>query len=734
MNIIYNEQNKTFHLTTKNTSYIINITEDNYLSHVYYGKKLNDFNINNLRPIVERCSFSPNPVPKKYTLSLDTLPQEYPSFGSSDFRVPAYEVLQSNGSRISELLYDSHEIINGKPELNGLPSTYVENDDEAMTLQITLKDSLINLKAVLSYTVFKNYDAVTRSVKFINEGSEDLKLERALSMSMDFNRCDFNYLHLHGSWTRERHMEISPLIRGNVSIGSRRGSSSHNNNPFIALLDKDANEDYGEVYGFNLIYSGNFIAQAEVDQYDTTRISIGINPFDFAWLLKTDEEFTTPEAVMVYSDSGLGKMSRTYHKLYRERLCRGNFRDKERPILINNWEATYFNFTAEKIENLAEKAHDLGIELVVLDDGWFGHRNDDSSSLGDWFVDKNKLPHGLTDLADKVNNKNMKFGLWFEPEMVSPDSELYKAHSDWCLHAPDRRRTEGRNQLVLDFSREDVINYIIETMSKILSTVNIEYVKWDMNRNMTEVYSALLPAERQKETAHRYILGLYKVMDVLTKSFPDILFEGCSGGGGRFDGGILYYMPQIWTSDDTDAVERLKIQYGTSIVYPISTMGSHVSAVPNHQVHRKTSLKMRGDVAMSGNFGYELDLSKFTENEKEIVKNQIKQYKKLRSLIQFGDMYRLKNPFESNETSWMIVSADKTESFLCFFRVLASPNPPISCVKLKGLDPAKMYELTADNGEKLTLGGDELMYSGITIPYLEGDFVSKTYTLSAVNN
>ncbi|OPJ61026.1 alpha-galactosidase [Clostridium chromiireducens] len=729
MSIIYDNNAKSFHLTTKNTSYILNVQEDGYLSHLYFGRKLRNFNCNNLLPLKERCSFSPNPNPSDLKLSLDSLPQEYPSYGTSDFRTPAYSIRLENGSTITDLRYESHKIINGKPELKGLPATYVEDEAEAQTLEITLFDSLIGLKVILSYTAYENYDAVTRNVRFINCGSENLKLLRVLSMSIDFNNSDYDFLHLHGSWARERHIERTPLIIGTQSVESRRGSSSHNQNPFIALLSKDANEEYGDVYGFNLVYSGNFLAQAEVDQYNTTRVSMGINPFDFSWLLSPNESFQTPEVVMVYSSKGLGEMSRTYHKLYRKRLCRGAYRDKTRPILVNNWEATYFDFNAEKIEDIGKAAQELGIELFVLDDGWFGKRDNDNCSLGDWVVDKKKLPNGLEYLASRINNLGLQFGLWFEPEMVSPDSDLYRKHPDWCLHVPDRSRTQGRHQLILDLSRDEVCDYIINSLSNILSTVNISYVKWDMNRNMTEIGSPCLPPERQRETAHRYMLGLYKIYEKLTTDFPNILFEGCSGGGGRFDAGILYYMPQIWTSDDTDAVERLKIQYGTSLVYPISTMGSHVSAVPNHQVHRNTSLKMRGDVAMSGNFGYELDLTKFTKEEKETVKKQVEEYKELRELIQFGDMYRLLNPFNSNEASWIIVSEDKTEAFATYFRVLAIPNEPIRRLCLRGLDPDKNYSISDIDG---VFGGDELMYGGITIPDLYGDYQSITWVLKAI--
>lgn len=729
MSIKYDDNTKSFHLIAKNTSYIMQIHEDGYLTHLYFGKKLRNFNCNNLLPLKERCSFSPNPNPCNNILSLDTLPQEYPSYGTSDFRVPAYSIQLENGTTITDLRYESHKITNGKPLLENLPSTYVENDNEAQTLEIVMSDSLIGLKVILYYTAYENYNVITRSVKFINNGNENLKLLQALSMSIDFNNSNYDFLHLHGAWTRERHIERTPLLIGTQSIESRRGSSSHNHNPFIALLSHNATEEHGDVYGFNLVYSGNFLAQAEVDQFKTTRVSMGINPFDFTWLLKVNESFQTPEVVMVYSSNGLGEMSRTYHKLYRNRLCRGSYRDKIRPVLVNNWEATYFDFTAEKIENIGKIAKDLGIELLVLDDGWFGKRDSDSSSLGDWTTHRKKLPEGLNDLANKINNLSLQFGLWFEPEMVSPNSDLYRLHPDWCLHVPKRSRTQGRHQLVLDLSREDVCDYIINSLSSILSSVNISYVKWDMNRNLTEVGSACLPPERQKETAHKYILGLYKIYDTLTKTFPNILFEGCSGGGGRFDPGILYYMPQIWTSDNTDAVERLKIQYGTSIVYPISTMGCHVSDIPNHQVHRKTSLKMRCDVAMSGNFGYELDLTKFNDEEKEIVKKQIKSYKDLRKLIQFGDMYRLLNPFEGNEASWIIVSEDKSEAFATYFKVLAAANEPIKRLYFKGLDPNKNYSIT---GFDEIFGGDELMYSGITIPDLKGDYQSITWTLKAI--
>jgi alpha-galactosidase len=725
MSIQFHSSDQIFHLKGKQTSYVLQLVKG-FPAHVYWGRTIREGQLASIIQYRERASFSPNPFPENRSISLDTLPLEYPAYGSGDFRHPAYQVQLPNGTTITEALYRQHRIFSGKPELEGLPATYVQQAAEADTLELELFDQVAGLTIILTYTIFKELDAITRSVRFINEGIQDLNIQRALSMSVDFHHSEYDILHLSGAWTRERHIERRALASGMQAIESRRGSSSHQQNPFVALLSKGANEDCGDVFGFSLVYSGSFVAQAEVDQFRTTRVSMGINPFDFNWLLQPGASFQTPEAVMVYSPNGLGQMSRTYHKLYRTRLCRGNFRDSTRPILVNNWEATYFNFTADKIEGIAKVGRDLGIELFVLDDGWFGCRNSDNSSLGDWFVDLQKLPNGLEDLVQRVRNLDMQFGLWFEPEMISPDSELYRQHPDWCLHVPDYRRTEARTQLILDFSRADVCEAIYTMISDVLRSAPITYVKWDMNRNMTEIGSALLPAARQKETAHRYILGLYTVLEKITNEFPHILFESCSGGGGRFDPGMLHYMPQTWTSDNSDAVSRLKIQYGTSIVYPTSTMGAHVSAVPNHQVHRMTSLDMRGHVAMSGNFGYELDLTKFTEEEKNVVKQQVALYKEIRSLVQFGNFYRLLSPFEGDEAAWMIVAEDQSEAVIAYFRVLAEPNDPLARLKLKGLDANKDYLLVEDGQ---TYGGDHLMYAGLTLPVLKGDFQSQIWRL-----
>ncbi|WP_248548350.1 alpha-galactosidase [Paenibacillus sp. FSL H8-0282] len=729
MGIYYDDNRKVFHLQSEKSSYIIEMIKGVIPAHVYWGPKLAGREFQHPLNLVERCSFSPTYLQEDKNISLDTLPSEFPSYGNGDFREPALEVHLVDGTTVTDFRYKSYTINKGKPALKGLPATYVESDEEAETLEIILQDDKTGLIAALSYTVFNDQDVITRSVRIENLGKDNLVLKRVLSANVDFHDSDYDMLQLSGTWTRERHIHKRPLVPGIQRIDSKRGSSSHQQNPFMALLAKDATEDHGEVYGFSLVYSGSFLAQAEVDQYGISRVGIGIQPFNFQWLLEPGESFQAPEAVLVRSSEGLGGLSRTYHRLYRTRLCRGEFRDSKRPILINNWEATYFNFNADKIKEIAKAGKELGLELFVLDDGWFGKRDNDDSSLGDWVEDRRKLPEGLGKLGEDITAMGMEFGLWFEPEMVSPESDLYREHPDWCLHVPGHKSSLARQQLVLDLSRKDVCDYIVESVSSVLSSAPITYVKWDMNRNMTEIGSALLPAERQRETAHRYILGLYDVLERIVSRFPHILFESCSGGGGRFDPGMLYYMPQTWTSDDTDAVERLKIQYGTSMVYPASSMGAHVSAVPNHQVHRITPLETRGHVAMSGNFGYELDLTKLTEAEREDIRKQVSEYKELRMLIQYGDFYRLLSPFEGNETAWMFVSADKKEAFATYFQVLAGPNPPLRRLRLKGLDPAKSYKLEFNGG---VYRGDELMHFGLTLPQLEGDFRSLLFVLREV--
>lgn len=729
MAIHYISELQLFHLESKHSSYIIQLVKSAYPAHLYWGPRLNTSLFKGQLHRVERGSFSPNFIKEDRTFSFDTLPQEYPSYGTGDFREPAIEVQFQDGSTVMDLKYQYHAIKKGKQGLQGLPSTYVESDLEADTLELHMLDEKSGLKVTLIYSVYNNMDAVTRTVHVENSGEETIILNRILSSSVDFHSSDYDMLQLSGAWARERHLYKRSLTPGIHRIDSKRGSSSHQQNPFLALLSKGASEDNGEVYGFSLVYSGSFLAQAEVDQYGTARVGIGIQPFDFNWTLEPGQTFQAPEAVLVRSGEGLGGMSRIFHRLYRTRLCRGEYRDQARPILINNWEATYFDFNSETIEEISLAGRELGIELFVLDDGWFGERNHDDRSLGDWIENRLKLPDGLEGLGRRITSTGMKFGLWFEPEMVSPDSDLYRRHPDWCLHVAGRNRTVAREQLILDLSRRDVCDYIVDALGKVLSSAPISYVKWDMNRNMTEIGSSLLPAHRQRETAHRYMLGLYDVLERITAQFPHILFESCSGGGGRFDPGMLYYMPQTWTSDDTDAVERLKIQYGTSIVYPASAMGAHVSAVPNHQVERITPLEMRGHVAMSGNFGYELDLTKLSESEKSIVMAQNKQYKELRSLIQFGDFYRLLSPFEGNDTAWMFVSENKQEAFAAYFKVLSEPSAPLRRLKFKGLDPSKVYRLI-ETGD--LYGGDALIHYGIPLRDLKGDFQSQLFVFQEV--
>lgn len=728
MAIVYDASSKTFNLSTSKTSYVLKVLDSNHVAHVYWGKKIKAKNLDYVLRSKNWGSFLTN-TDNIDDFMLEMTPQEYPGYGSTDLRTPAVELQFSDGTSATDFRYESHNIYAGKNKLNNLPATYVEDENEAMTLELTLVDSLKNVKLILSYSVFEEFDAITRSVKIINESNEDVNINRVLSANVDFRDSDYELLQLSGAWARERHIIRKEIRSGSQSIESRRGSSSHAQNPFMALVRKDTTEQHGEVYGFSLIYSGNFLANVEVDMYENARVQIGINPFDFTWLLKSKEEFTAPEAVLVYSNEGLTGMSHIYNCLYGKRLCKGKYRDEVRPILINNWEATYFDFNETKIKEIAREATNLGMELFVLDDGWFGKRDDDNSSLGDWFVNEEKLKGGLNKLATEINEMGLQFGLWFEPEMVSPISELYKKHPDWCIHIPGRNRSEARRQLILDYSREDVCNYIIEKISEVLSSAPISYVKWDMNRNMSEIGSAKLPANRQREVAHRYILGLYKVLEEITTRFPDVLFESCSGGGGRFDPGMLYYMPQTWTSDNTDAIERLKIQFGTSMVYPNASIGCHVSAVPNHQVDRITPIETRGVVAMSGNFGYELDITKLPESEKEIIKEQVKLYKEIRETIQFGKCYRLSSPFENNDIAWMFISKDCEEIIVSFVRTLAKPNSKFISLKLVGLDESSKYEIL---GENIIVGGDELMNIGLNVPELKGDYQAKMWRLKKV--
>ena len=719
MSITFDSEKRIFSVTTENSSYIMGIAADEILTHIYYGAKVEDSpNVREIYSDYIFKSMSPSYNKENPYISTAGIYQEYPTFGSADYRVPALKAEYEDGTNVTRLVYDSYRIYGGKPALEGLPAVYTHSDEEAETLEITLKDKYSQMRVILLYSVIKGFDAVIRSARIVNGGKEKIKLRSALSASMDFYNAGFEITYLSGSWARERHIKKLAVTPGNFAVESRRGASSHILNPFIAISETGANEKRGEVYGYSLVYSGSCIAGTETDE-DSVRAYMGINPFNFCWTLEAGDSFQTPETVLVYSANGFGEMSRTYHRLYRTRLCRGKYRDTSRPVLVNNWEATYFDFNEEKILEIAKKAAECGIELMVLDDGWFGKRDNDKCSLGDWFVNYDKLPCGIDGLAQKVNALGLKFGLWFEPEMVSPDSELYRKHPDWCLHQKDRLRSESRNQLILDLSRKDVCDYIVKAVSDVLENANITYVKWDYNRNMSEVGSALLDPERQGETAHRYMLGLYSVLERITSAFPDILFESCSGGGGRFDPGMMYYMPQAWTSDDTDAVERLYIQYGTSLAYASSMMGAHVSAVPNHQVGRVTPLEMRGLTAMCGRFGYELDLSKLTDEETETVKEQIKLYHKYENTVHKGDMYRLLSPFECDAAAVEYVSEDSKEVLFFYFNIKGTPAIPDRKVRLDGLDAGAYYRNTG-NGE--VYSGAALMNMGLLMPRNSDNF------------
>lgn len=713
MAIIYDKKNMVFNLQTPETSYVLGIYENKLPIHIHYGRRVEhtseisdilDFSVNKAEP----TSAVMGDFEKQVCLC--TLPLEFPTYGSGDFRTPVFHAQYADGSTVSRLFYTGHNIYDGKKPLEGLPSAYVEDASEAQTLELFLEDELTGLKVVVSYTVYNGRDVITRSSRVINGGRSAVKLWNVLSGCIDMFGSDYDFVNFSGAWARERHIQRTPLFRGVQSVESLRGASSHHHNPFVCLASKKADEDSGDVYGINLVYSGNFVSGVYVDTFDRTRLFTGINPFDFEWKLDVGESFSVPECVMVYSDSGFGKLSRTYHELIRERVCRGKFRDKERPVLINNWEATYFDFDEEKILSIAKKASELGVELMVLDDGWFGKRNSDNCSLGDWYVNREKLPEGIEGLAKKINAIGMKFGLWFEPEMISPISDLYDKHPDWCLHTEGRSRGLSRNQLILDLSREDVCSYIIDTLSELLEKANIEYIKWDMNRNMSEIGSAILPPERQREVPHRYMLGLYRILDTLKTKFPNVLLEGCSGGGGRFDMGMFCYFDQFWTSDDSDAVERQYIQTGTSYCYPSMVMGSHVSAVPNHQVGRVTDIRTRGNVAMSGQFGYELDLNTLTDDEVAEVKKQIKLCKELAPVFHKGDMYRIMSPFEGNYTVWEFVAKDKETAVVVICSIKGTPSSPIQPILLKGLDKNAVYRERFTGKEYF---GDVLMSVGL---------------------
>jgi alpha-galactosidase len=713
--IFLNLDKLQFHLKNDHVSYIFHVMKNGQLGHLYYGKALrHQSDFSHLQTYDVPTAASCHVYENDPAFNLETLRQEYPAYGNSDFREPAISVKRQYDNHIPDFKYDSFQILEGKPQLNGLPATYAKDKDDASTLQIVLKDVHLQAELRLNYTIFRDKPVITRSAVLKNNGTEELIIERLMAASIDFPDKDFQFVHLAGAWSRERHVKERKLEAGVQSISSLRGASSHHHNPFLALKRPYTTEETGEVFGFNFVYSSNFIMQVEVDHYDIARLLVGIHPIEFKWHLTAQESFQSPEVVMVYSNNGLNGMSQAFHTLYRENLIQPRWQREERPILINNWEATYFNFNEEKLVNIAKSACELGIELFVLDDGWFGKRNDDTTSLGDWQEDLAKLPNGLAQLAQKIADTGMKFGLWFEPEMISPDSDLFRAHPDWAVGMRDQPRTLGRNQLVLDFSRPEIVDFIYEKMSAIIKQTNLSYIKWDMNRYITEPFSLNLTPERQGEFFHCYLLGVYNLYERLTEQFPNVLFESCAGGGGRFDPGMMYYAPQAWTSDDTDAIERLKIQYGTSFAYPLYSMGSHVSAVPNHQTWRTTPLSTRANTAYFGTFGYELDPLKLSEQERKEIKEQVAFYKKHRNLIRDGHFYRLVNPFAGNEAAWMVVSPDQKEALVGWYKILATPNSrKQQNLRLSGLIEEIIYEAAGSNQ---TYYGDELMAIGLPLP------------------
>lgn len=730
--IIFDKNNQCFHLSNAQVSYVFGIAHNRYLVHHYWGKKIRHFSQHQGYPRVDRSSFSPTPAnwPDR-NFSLDTVLQEYPGHGAGDYREPAFDVRYADGSRVTNLHYIRHEIFSGKPPLEGLPACWVEDESEAQSVRIYLADPVTQFEVALLFTIYADRPVITRSATLVNHQENPVRLERALSAAVDFGDSDFEMIQLPGAWARERSLVRAPLHSGIQMVDSKRGASSVQQQPFIALVRPETTEHHGDVYGFHLVYSGNFTARVEVDPFSQTRVLMGINPHNFGWVLEKEESFQTPETVMVYSDSGLNGLSHAMHYLYRERLARGEYAQQLRPILANNWESTYFDFDEQKLLAFAENARQLGVELLMLDDGWFGKRNDDTTSLGDWSLNQEKFPHGMENLINSVHQKGMKFGLWFEPEMISPDSDLFRQHPDWAIQVKGQPISEGRNQYVLDLSRAEVRDEIIARLTAILHQLPIDYIKWDMNRNMTEVGSVTALPERQSETAHRYMLGLYHMLDTLTSRFPHILFENCSGGGGRFDPGMIYYMPQSWVSDNTDAIARLQIQYGTSLLYPPVMMCAHVSESPNHQVGRQTNIKIRGDVAMSGNYGLMLDLLHPEPQRDAAVKQQIAFYKQHRALLQQGTFHRLISPFgDSHHAAWMFTRADQCEAMVFVFQTLAEASAPFLNVKLCGLLADKTYQFSDSD---LCLGGDELMQAGLFVnPPFSGDFESRVWHLTAL--
>ncbi|MBO5790548.1 MAG: alpha-galactosidase [Clostridia bacterium] len=715
MSIFFEKESKTFYLESKDTTYAFYINQFGFPQHLYFGKR------------IAREAMQPSPkwagssmiacIPGSGGFSFGTTRAEVSFYGNGDYREPMLQICDKNGDRLMQLSYERHDILKEKPALCGMPSLR-----EGETLVLHLKDLHRNLTVDLYYTVYETVSAIARRAVITSGEKDALFVERAYSFSLDLPKNDYELLTLHGAWARECQAERTPMHHGIFSIGSKRGSSSASNNPFMAIVDKNTTEHAGEAYGVNLIYSGSYTLKAEVCADGTSRILGGINDFDFAWKLKEGEQFSTPEVVLAYSDSGLSKLSRQFHDLYREQLIPKKDVYASRPIVFNNWEGTYFNFNNERLMSIVDAIKGRGITHFVLDDGWFGARNNDKKGLGDWVVNTEKLEGGLKTIIDYVHNAGMKFGLWFEPEMVNPDSDLYRAHPDWAIHCPGHTPMEARNQLMLDLTRKEVRDYIVEAVSSILRDHEIDYVKWDSNRHITENFSIGLPADRQKEFHHRYTLGLYEICERIIGAFPEVFFEGCSSGGARFDAGMLYYFPQIWTSDDSDAYMRTRIQHGTSMAYPLSSHSCHVSICPNHQSGRTVPMQTRADIAHLGPTGYELDTAKLTEEELLEIPKQIEQFRKMEDLVMKGDLYRLENTMEGNYFAQMLVSKEKDKAVLVAMRATLLVNDEIHRFFPKGLEEDALYEIPE---LEITLSGRTAMYAGLILPFkTPGDYAT----------
>ena len=729
MAAVFLEEEKIFKLDTRNTTYVIAVVDDEqFLGHVYYGKKLKEVHLDGLLRIHEN-PFVPSRNNRDRVSFLDSFPMEYPAHGLGDYRESCINIRTEKGNVGLALSYVSHKITEGKDGLEGLPASFGKAG-ECETLKILCEDKVTGLQVILQYGIFDEADVITRSVKVVNTGKEDLYLTKVYSACLDMDNKDFEAISLHGSWARERQIETVPVSHGKYSVESIRGESSHQDHPFLALKTKNADQENGEVYAMHFVYSGNFKAQVQSDQFDQVRMTMGIHPEDFTWKLKEGESFQAPETVLVYSAQGLGQMTRIFHDFYRNHLIRSKYKNQKRPILINNWEATYFDFDTDKLIAIAKQASALGIEMLVMDDGWFGNRCDDNRALGDWFVNEEKLKGGLKYLVDEVNKLGMKFGIWFEPEMISPDSDLYRAHPDYAIAIPGREPSLCRNQYVLDLTRKEVMDYAYECVAKILRSANIEYVKWDMNRQLSDIGSLEFPADQMGELYHRYVLAVYEMQERMMTEFPHLLLENCSGGGARFDPGMLYYSPQIWCSDDTDAIERLKIQEGTALIYPLSTMGAHVSDCPNHTVGRVTPFETRGYVALAGTFGYELDVTKIPESDREQIPAQVAMYHKYNDLVREGDYYRIASYAENHYFDcYGVVSKNKKEALYTYVQVLNRPNYHSRRIYLKGLAAEKYYAIEGEDG---TWSGEQLMNAGLLVQNPFGDFKGKLIHLTEV--